>query len=141
MEDDNNDDPQPEVGIATSRSRRERGKKITSRMAELEKMKAKKSTGKKWDDDEEMDNVYDVVDENEYCNLVSNRQNSDWIVDDDGEYVEDGREIFDEEMGDEKVGHRSTKGESDKGKKKGPQRRKDANATAEESSSSTSGII
>lgn len=41
--------------------------------------------------------VYDEIDEDEYCNLVVKRQKEDWIVDDGLGYVEDGREIFDDE--------------------------------------------
>ena len=32
----------------------------------------------------EMQNVYDVVDVDEYSEVVTNRVNDDWIVDDDG---------------------------------------------------------
>ena len=97
--------------LAASRSRRDRGAKKKSRMSAMDELKARKSGKKKWDDEEEIQNVYDVVDVDEYSELVSKRQNDDWIVDDDGGYVEDGREIFDEEMGDEMDGHRSLKSE------------------------------
>ena len=131
--------------LAASRSRRDRGAKKKSRMSAMDELKARKSGKKKWDDEEEIQNVYDVVDVDEYSELVSKRQNDDWIVDDDGGYVEDGREIFDEEMGDERDGHRSLKSEkaatSAFGKKPGKNRRKaDVNATTEESTSSTAGM-
>ena len=42
--------------------------------------------------------VYDVVNEDEYADLVVKRQKEDWIVDDAvGGYYEDGREIFDDD--------------------------------------------
>ena len=52
----------------------------------------------------------------------------------------DGREIFDEEMGDEKPGQRSTKG-LDKSKKSGHNKKKDTNNTTSEESSSSKYIL
>ena len=129
---DENGGDQPERG----RSKRTIGAKKASRLQGLDELKAKRQGAKKWQDDEEIQNVYDIVDEKDYCDLVAGRQNEDWIVDDDGEYVEDGREIFDEEMGDEKPGQRSTKG-FDKSKKSGHNKKKDTNNTTSEESSSS----
>ena len=103
-------------------------------MSALEELKASRESGKrKLAEVEDIENVYDVVDVDEYSEIVSNRQNDDWIVDDDGLYVEDGREIFDEEMGDEKDGHRSSKSEKS-GKKGNPSKiRRKANASSRQS--------
>ena len=124
--------------------RQSRRRGSAARSSALEELKASRESGKrKLEDVDDIDNVYDIVDVDQYSELVSSRQNDDWIVDDDGGYVEDGREIFDEEMGDEIDGHRSSKAEKS-GKKGNPskvRKKADANSTNEEASSSTAGNI
>ncbi|CAD5116920.1 DgyrCDS5761 [Dimorphilus gyrociliatus] len=89
--------------LARGRSRRQKKDK-SGRLAALGKFKELKAAGKRRfseDEDSDPDNVYDYVDEETYSNIVQSRQNDDWIVDDDGcGYVEDGREIFDEDVDD-----------------------------------------
>ena len=88
-------------GLASTRSRRERNVRHRGRKTALEAFKNDRKSGRtRTDDEDKIVNVYDVVDESEYSELVANRQNDDWLVgDEEGEnYVEDGREIFDEEV-------------------------------------------
>ncbi|KAJ8278149.1 hypothetical protein GJAV_G00084410 [Gymnothorax javanicus] len=88
-------------GIAVSRSRRAKKEKV-GRKSALEQLKAAKRGEKLKYEVEDLTSVYEEVDEEQYSRIVRERQDDDWIIDDDGTgYVEDGREIFDEELEDD----------------------------------------
>lgn len=87
--------------FVVSRSRREKKSK-KGRQEALERLKKAKAGEKYKYEVEDFTSVYEEVDEEQYSRLVQARQDDDWIVDDDGiGYVEDGREIFDDDLADD----------------------------------------
>ncbi|XP_053436555.1 DNA polymerase alpha catalytic subunit isoform X2 [Nycticebus coucang] len=87
--------------FVASRARREKKSK-KGRQEALERLKKAKAGEKLKYEVEDFASVYEEVDEEQYSKLVQARQDDDWIVDDDGiGYVEDGREIFDDDLEDD----------------------------------------
>ncbi|KAF2357713.1 DNA polymerase alpha catalytic subunit N-terminal domain [Trinorchestia longiramus] len=104
-------------GLAASRSRRTLRDK-GGRNAALAKLRDLKGSKNKYQVSE-VAPVYEEVDEREYCRRRQDKMEKDWIVDDDGSgYVEDGREIFDEEDDVDDAIFTSRKGTSKHEKKK-----------------------
>ncbi|XP_017283871.1 DNA polymerase alpha catalytic subunit isoform X2 [Kryptolebias marmoratus] len=97
-------------GLAKSRSRREKREKA-GRKSALEQLKKAKMGQKIKYEVQEVASVYEEVDEAQYSKIVQDRQEDDWIIDDDGVgYVEDGREIFDDDLDDDVVENKGKRG-------------------------------
>nr|CAB3264997.1 DNA polymerase alpha catalytic subunit [Phallusia mammillata] len=121
MDSDGDEEPVKAQGLALTRSRREKKDK-TGRLSALQKLKELKSTGQRIKYEvSNIENVYDEVAESDYCDKVQSRLDDDWIEDDGaGDYVEDGREIFDDEpeISKQQVKNADKKSSKSLGKKK-----------------------
>ncbi|KAF1762051.1 hypothetical protein GCK72_010313 [Caenorhabditis remanei] len=104
--------------------------KKTKELSAMEQLKQARASGRAYKPDIEVEDVYDTVDDDEYEQIVSKRQNDNFVVDDDGMgYVDTGVDFEDDEYGDDceddvpressfKRGDKKTKKEK-KDKKKG----------------------
>jgi len=93
---------------ASGRARRQKSARYNKRQAALEKLQRSKLTGSRANPDEEqIDDLYETVDEEEYSRRVEERLEDDWIEDDGtGDYIDDGREIFDDETAENRAHNR-----------------------------------
>ena len=120
---------------SSRRSENQQRRSSSAKEKVLERLKNYRKTGEKVDyaggDD---DDVYDYVEEDEYAQIVQERQQDDFIVDDDGTgYQDDGREIFDDDLTAEKPaekGKGKTKGKKEDGKPGGTSAKQKAKITS-----------
>ncbi|XP_055907057.1 DNA polymerase alpha catalytic subunit [Eupeodes corollae] len=100
------------------RAKRQRVDKA-GRFAALEKLKNLKGSKNKCNVEEDVDNVYEIIDEKDYEKRAKEKYGGhDWIEDDGTGYLEDGRDFFEDEDYSEDEG--GAGGRDAKGSKKRP---------------------
>lgn len=78
------------------RAKRQRIDK-NGRFAAMERLRQLKGTKNKCQVEDQVDDVYEVVDEREYAKRAQEKYGDDWIEDDGTGYAEDGRDFFEDE--------------------------------------------
>ncbi|KAH8271225.1 hypothetical protein KR018_001622, partial [Drosophila ironensis] len=81
---------------AGPRAKRQRIDK-NGRFAALERLRQLKGTKNKCQVEDQVDDVYEVVDEREYAKRAQEKYGDDWIEEDGTGYAEDGRDFFEDE--------------------------------------------
>ncbi|KAH8336020.1 hypothetical protein KR074_009161, partial [Drosophila pseudoananassae] len=81
---------------AGPRAKRQRIDK-NGRFAAMERLRQLKGTKNKCQVEDQVDDVYEVVDEREYAKRAQEKYGDDWIEDDGTGYAEDGRDFFEDE--------------------------------------------
>ena len=91
----------------------------SGRNAALEKLRKLKGSKHKYEISD-IENVYEVVDEKSYTKEVMARQDDDWIVRDGNEcgYIEDGRDIFDDDLDSQSIAASASLKKKGQGKKR-----------------------
>ncbi|KAH8337343.1 hypothetical protein KR059_007522, partial [Drosophila kikkawai] len=82
--------------LAGPRVKRQRIDK-NGRFAALERLRQLKGTKNKCQVEDQVDDVYEVVDEREYAKRAQEKYGEDWIEEDGTGYAEDGRDFFEDE--------------------------------------------
>ncbi|CAL2036593.1 unnamed protein product [Caenorhabditis brenneri] len=94
-------------------------------LSAIEQLKIARATGRSYNPNLNVEDVYDTVDDDEYDDIVSKRQNDNFVVDDDGMGYVDTGEDFEEEYEDEYEDDGRRGGASSKKDKKAKKEKKE----------------